>query len=261
MTKIRIAHRFAQTPNELLNDPIISLKAKGLYGYMQSKPEDWDFSINGLAHELMEGAKAIRAGIKELEIAGWLTRDNYQNSKGQWECDYELQIIKVENNQPLSSKPHSLFGHTQKPHADDGHTQNGHANKERITKQETKKEYQLKKGDKFNAETYIQSLDIDPEIISLLIDWLEIRKVKKTATTQKAIDLALKDLNKHDINTQKTMIENSIKGGYTGIFELKPYRTQTNKPFVKFQTNSQRAVEATRQDLHDPTKNIDKLPF
>ena len=32
-------------PNELLNNKDISLKAKGLFTYMQSKPSEWSFSI------------------------------------------------------------------------------------------------------------------------------------------------------------------------------------------------------------------------
>lgn len=140
MGKIRIPNKFGQTPNELLNDSTLSLKAKGLYGFMQSKPDNWEFSISGLTHQLKEGEKAVREGIKELEIAGWLTRNNYQNNHGKWDCDYELHIIKVDDNKPLTKKPYSPFGHTHLPHTVFGHTQNGDTIKEGTKKKEKKKE-------------------------------------------------------------------------------------------------------------------------
>lgn len=78
-----------------------------------------------------------------------------------------------------------------------------------------------KKKKKFDAEIYLKNLDLENSIKTLLFDWLEIRKAKKTPTTQKAIDLAVKTLNKHDIPTQIQMLENSILNGWTGIFEAK----------------------------------------
>ena len=47
----------------------LSLKAIGLYSYMNSKTtiEDWNFSYKGLMSELLEGEKALRSAIKELK--------------------------------------------------------------------------------------------------------------------------------------------------------------------------------------------------
>ena len=65
---------WSSTPNDLLNDKNISFKAKGLYAYINSKPDNWDFSIDRMADQTKEGRDSIRAGIKELEEAGWLQR-------------------------------------------------------------------------------------------------------------------------------------------------------------------------------------------
>ena len=118
MSKLKINQRFATTPVEILNNPKISLKAKGLYGYLQSKPDGWDFTLGGIASQLKEGKESIREGVKELEIAGYLQRTNYQNEKGQWDCDYELFAIKT-NTQPLSKKEKP---HTEKPHTETSET-------------------------------------------------------------------------------------------------------------------------------------------
>ena len=70
MAKLIIKDRFAITPNELLYDKNISLRAKGLYLYIQSKPDNWEFSAERIVLETKDGVASIRAGLKELEEFG-----------------------------------------------------------------------------------------------------------------------------------------------------------------------------------------------
>jgi len=90
MALIKIQRFFGAVPNELLNNPDISFKAKGLYAYLNSKPDNWDFSVEGIAAQVKEGIDSVRAGIHELEKFGYLKRVKYQNEKGFWEIDYML---------------------------------------------------------------------------------------------------------------------------------------------------------------------------
>lgn len=90
MGKIKNNHKFGTAPNTLLNNKDISLKAKGLYAFMDSKPETWDFSIKGISSQIKEQYEAIKTALDELVNAGYLTRHNYKNALGQWDCDYEL---------------------------------------------------------------------------------------------------------------------------------------------------------------------------
>ena len=74
MAKLIIKNRYGIIPNELLNNPDISLKAKGLYGYLQSKPDNWKFSANRISYQNKEGIDAIRRTLQELEGSGYLER-------------------------------------------------------------------------------------------------------------------------------------------------------------------------------------------
>lgn len=65
---------FTQIPNKLLEDKTISLKAKGLYAFMFSKPDGWSYHAKGLKKQLREGDEAIASGLAELMEAGWITR-------------------------------------------------------------------------------------------------------------------------------------------------------------------------------------------
>lgn len=81
---------YGRTPNTLLNDNTITLKAKGIFAYMESKPDDWEFSVNKLEHALKESESAISSALKELEANGYLSRKKYQNEKGHWGIEYTL---------------------------------------------------------------------------------------------------------------------------------------------------------------------------
>lgn len=131
MSKI-IKTTFGIVPNSLLNDNTISLKAKGLYAYMHSKPDNWDFTINGIASQLLEQYKAVASALKELENAGYLTRKNYQGEAGKWTCDYYLHI------EPTLPHPTSL-----QPTPLQGRSADGMTKKERIREKDKEKKKEL----------------------------------------------------------------------------------------------------------------------
>lgn len=69
--------------NHHLRNSHLSLKAKGLLSQMLSLPEDWDYTLQGLARINQEGIDAIRGAIKELENEGYISRSRVRNSNGQ----------------------------------------------------------------------------------------------------------------------------------------------------------------------------------
>lgn len=80
---------FAQVKNEVLNDPKLSWKAKGIFGYIYGKPDDWDFSVERAANDSTDGPKATRSGVKELEKAGYLTRRKLGDRRMEWFVTYK----------------------------------------------------------------------------------------------------------------------------------------------------------------------------
>lgn len=69
--------------NHHLRNRNMSLRAKGLLSLMLSLPEEWDYTLKGLASISMEGVDAIRTVIRELEELGYLERHRKRNEKGQ----------------------------------------------------------------------------------------------------------------------------------------------------------------------------------
>jgi hypothetical protein len=90
MGKLIIKNRFATVPNDLVNSKYISLKAKGLFAYIQSKPDGWDFSAERIAQQLKEGLPSIMSTLKELEQFGYLKRERYMAENGHRLVQYTL---------------------------------------------------------------------------------------------------------------------------------------------------------------------------
>ena len=68
--------------NHHLRDKSLSLKAKGLLSQMLSLPEEWDYTLQGLAYINREQIDAIRQAVHELERAGYIVRTRERDSRG-----------------------------------------------------------------------------------------------------------------------------------------------------------------------------------
>ena len=69
--------------NYHLRDTSLSLKAKGLLSLMLSLPENWDYTMKGLARICKDGIDSISGGIRELEAHGYLIRARVRGANGQ----------------------------------------------------------------------------------------------------------------------------------------------------------------------------------
>ena len=68
--------------NHHLRNKDLSLKAKGLLSQMLSLPENWDYTLKGLSLINRESIDAIRTAVRELEKAGYITRQQNRDGKG-----------------------------------------------------------------------------------------------------------------------------------------------------------------------------------
>jgi len=83
---IRIHRRrgagWTQIANEVLRDPSLSLKAKGLLGQLISHEDGWQLSLKYAETECSDGRYAIRSAITELEEAGYVRREPTKGADG-----------------------------------------------------------------------------------------------------------------------------------------------------------------------------------
>jgi hypothetical protein len=136
MSKIRIQNRFGVVPNALLNQPTISLKAKGLYAYIQSKPDGWEFSSERIANDHSDGRDGIRSALKELEQNGYLIREKVRTQSGKFEMNYLLCEHPAE---PVTGTENPSRTGTENPTPEKPTPENPASNKERDTNKEIEK--------------------------------------------------------------------------------------------------------------------------
>ena len=95
---------YTHMANYHFRDRELSWKAKGILSTMLSLPDDWDYSLAGLATLSEDGMSATRAAIKELEKHGYLERKPIRNG-GRF-VDWEYLIYeKPQAEKPLVENP------------------------------------------------------------------------------------------------------------------------------------------------------------
>ena len=88
--------------NYHFKDKRLSWKAKGLLSTMLSLPEDWNYTIEGLASLSDDGIKATNSGLAELEKYGYLVRKQLRDDNGHFIAMeytiYEKSIVEETDN-------------------------------------------------------------------------------------------------------------------------------------------------------------------
>jgi len=96
--------------NYHLRDTSLSLTAKGLLSQMLSLPDNWDYTLAGLAQINREGKSAIRSAVNELEQAGYIRRRRVKGADGKFSGNE--YII---HEQPVSASPSCDFPTLENP--------------------------------------------------------------------------------------------------------------------------------------------------
>lgn len=68
--------------NAHLDDPRLSLRAIGLLSKMLRMPDDWDYTVRGLAAMCKEGRDAVSSTLTELIEAGYVVRRRTRDASG-----------------------------------------------------------------------------------------------------------------------------------------------------------------------------------
>ena len=97
---------YEMIPHHLIKNA--SFQAVGLWAFLASLPDGWDFSIRGLATIRPEGEDKIRNSVHELEELGYLERGRSRNENGTmgagvWILNWRPKEQEAEN--PTEEKP------------------------------------------------------------------------------------------------------------------------------------------------------------
>lgn len=140
--KKEVVKDYTTVHNDFLRDKMLGIKARGILITMLSLPEEWNFSIKGLASILPDGEKSVASALKELELNEYLVRQRIFDDSGKvkdW-CyiisDQKLpeSVLALSFKAPHtyngnvddSFEPHTYFGDVDNAYVDKADVENRH---------------------------------------------------------------------------------------------------------------------------------------
>lgn len=108
--RVRKTENFVIIHKGALEDPKLSFKAKGLWTYCLSRPDDWVFHVKHLATVSQDGEDAVYSAIKELEEAGYVKKIQHHINGRFQKVDYEIfEIPQIQIILPQPEKQEAVF--------------------------------------------------------------------------------------------------------------------------------------------------------
>ena len=99
---------YTHMANYHFREKAMSLKAKGLLSLMLSLPEEWDYSVRGLAALSKDGKDSVMNTLTELERFGYLKRSKVLDDGGRF-AGYDYDIFeKPQPGNPGAENPPQL---------------------------------------------------------------------------------------------------------------------------------------------------------
>ena len=181
----------------------MSLKAKGLLSLMLSLPDDWDYSISGLATLSKDGKDSIMSALAELEKFGYLTRTRLTNEKGQF-AGIEYNIFEIpQPKNPISEKPNSANENSENP------------NSEKPRQLNTNSTNHL-----FN-ELFMLLNTKDAELLELYQQYIQVRNEMNAPLNETSLEKLItraKRLSNDDIRVEKVLLETAIINNWKNVY-------------------------------------------
>ena len=201
--RINKTQNYTVMSNHHFKEKKMSLKAKGLLSLMLSLPDDWDYSISGLATLSKDGKDSIMSALAELEKFGYLTRKRLINEKGQF-AGVEYNIFEI----PQPKEPVAENSNEEKENADN-------SNAEKPAQLNTNLTNHL-----FN-ELYNQLSTKDGELIELYQQYIQTRENMNSPLNETSLEKLIsraKRLSNNNIRIEKVLLETAIINNWKNVY-------------------------------------------
>lgn len=97
MAKLRHYQRANTTSvrNDMLQNPKLSLKAKGLLCLLLSFPDGWEYRRTHIVSLSSDGVDTWKRTFRELLTAGYVSRHSGKNANGKWDYSYLISDTPI----------------------------------------------------------------------------------------------------------------------------------------------------------------------
>lgn len=226
---------FATLYREVAQDERLSLESRGLLVLMASLPENWEYSVAGLARKAGCGKDKLRRILGELEKVGYLAREQSHDSGGKFGGN--IYIIQ-DDAPPLSGKPDNGQTRQRETPSPAFPTQKKNIGKVEDKKKPPKAPQGGKRPSKYDlaedAKPVLQAyVGEDGELHRALADLIEIRVAKKAINSKRAIVSLLRELDRLSEGRREDkllLIRQSVTNSWKSVFPLRQGGAQRAEP-------------------------------
>ena len=219
-------------------DDRLSLEARGLFALMVSLPENWSYTVAGLAKKAGCGREKARRLLQELQTVGYLVREQSHDDGGKFSgAVYVLQdeAPLPENpsngetkDQPLPEKPTTAEPSTAEPPTGIAPEKNKEL-KTPEEKEPPKAPQRGRRGSKYDlaedAKPLLQAYVAgDQELHRMLGEFIKLRVELQAINSREAVKRLLNRLDKlsgGDRGIKLQLLDQSITSSWKSVFPLR----------------------------------------
>jgi len=265
---------FTVMSNYHLRDKNLSLKAKGLLSQMLSLPEDWDYTIEGLAEINKENKTAIKTALDELREHRYLQVHKLmpnETKSGRYEYVYDIYEVPVSEKilndieQEVEKQGIEILGVEILPIENQAQINTNILNKDNKIQERkyTKKESAAKKNSQSGSmDEIISSCSFTEEVIQSIKDFIQYRSEIKKPITSIGLKKMVHKLEQLSQNPEEqiAIINQSIERNYMGIFPVKGNRFDNERSMIS-ELNKLTVADINDYCKENGYKNVNATEF
>ena len=223
---------YTNTNNQLVRDDDLSWKARGIFNYLWSQANEWQFYVKEIASHSKDGEKALQSGLQELEEHGYLKRVNRHSKDGSFDgLDWILDDTGRLNRQAQNSVNGEM---AEKPPKNRQNTPDAkRAQRETRPAQNlplrnnNNKNYQYKEisNKRNNSSAEAEPKSIHKDVIDYLNGKIGARYKASSAINKRLIDARVKE--GYELDDFKRVIDNKVASWANDTKMSKYLRPQT----------------------------------
>jgi len=206
---------YTNTNNQLVRDDDLTWKARGIFNYLWSQANEWQFYVKEIASHSKDGEKALQSGLQELEEHGYLKRVNRHSKNGSFDgLDWILDDTGRLNRQAQNSVNGKMSANPPKnrqnaPDAKGAQRETRPAQNLPLSNNNSKN-YQYKEisNKRNNGSADAEPESIHKDVIDYLNDKIGARYKASSAINKRLIDARVKE--GYNLDDFRRVIDNKV---------------------------------------------------
>ena len=206
---------YTNTNNQLVRDDDLTWKARGIFNYLWSQANEWQFYVKEIASHSKDGEKALQSGLQELEEHGYLKRVNRHSRNGSFDgLDWILDDTGKLNRQAQNSVNGKMSTNPPKNRQNTPDVKSAQREKRPAQnlplRNNNNKNYQYKEisNTRNNGSAEAEPSTIHKEVIDYLNEKIGARYKASSAINKRLIDARVKE--GYTLDDFKRVIDNKV---------------------------------------------------